>query len=500
MADLALQAFQLFLIEYRFLVGCGVFFPATHRVALGALLPTVAEDTHPIELGFLEELLDRPLALLGLAGETGHDGGADHRIGKLLADRFDQRQVRLRIPHPSHLGEYLDRRMLHRHVEIGHHLVFVLLDKGGKPLGKPIGVDVKHAIPELPGNPDQSLHQFAEVALAVPVGAIGGKILGDHVDFPDTLGGKTSRFLKDLLHRAAAELAPDQGDGAVRAPVVAPLADFQEGAAGIPEQLVTLPRVVVRIGILGHQLGTFARFHLVDHRPDFLQVTVPEDSVRLGKFLEQLVCVALGHASRHHEFGFGILLSQGEKRVDALLSGGIDKPAGIDQDQICGGDLFGSLVAFRFQLLQHHFGINLVLRASQALDIDLPHVSAPRLPTLPQMGGTTQGRFPLTHFLPTGWIFLSPHESTPSIPRQAWHCVWNNGFVQQSRHIVGNKWVFCMFIRKQMQNISFHCNYIAILFNSLLPRIYSWDIITPNVFRGALCPYFRINKPELRGK
>jgi hypothetical protein len=57
-----------------------------------------------------------------------------------------------------------------------------------------------------------------------------------------------------------------------------------------------------------------------------------------------------------------------EDGVDALLFGGIDEAAGVDDDHIGISALIGDLI--RFETAEHHFGVDKVLGAAEADEVE----------------------------------------------------------------------------------------------------------------------------------
>ena len=140
-----------------------------HRVGQlssgGAVLWREGEHAHVIEALAPQELHQVLEVLLRFAWKAHDQGGAQHRIGELVADLIQQPVVHIRLPGAVHRPQHLRVAVLQRQIQIGHHI-------GHLPVGRQHlwcqtrRVGVVHADPgdlDLPQGPQQ----FRQLWLAV---------------------------------------------------------------------------------------------------------------------------------------------------------------------------------------------------------------------------------------------------------------------------------------------------------------------------------------------
>ena len=140
------------------------------------------------------------------------------------------------------------------------------------------------------------MHELGQGVLPVQVDAVAGGVLGDEDQLFGAVCHQAFALLLDALHGSAAVAAPDEGDGAVGAAVVAALGDFYIGeVAGGGELPVAaqghagLVREGLHIGVLLHHLG--------EEGGDVPVGADAQDGVGLGELCVHLLLVALGQAA-----------------------------------------------------------------------------------------------------------------------------------------------------------------------------------------------------------
>ena len=102
----------------------------------------------------------------------------------------------------------------------------------------------------------------------------------------------------------------------------------------------------------------------------------PQQAVDLRDIAHQLLRIALGQAAGHaqHSAFPGLLVSGHlEDGVDGLLLGGLDEPAGVDQQHLRLGRKLCQLKPVPHQELQHLLGVHAVLDTAQRNNANLHH-------------------------------------------------------------------------------------------------------------------------------
>ena len=92
-----------------------------------------------------------------------------------------------------------------------------------------IGIEIMYPDPDQPVDFAEPAQQLRKLPLAVEIETVAAGILRDDDQLLDAVGRKLLRFLYQIFHRAAAELAAQLRNDAVRAVVIAALGNFQIG-------------------------------------------------------------------------------------------------------------------------------------------------------------------------------------------------------------------------------------------------------------------------------
>ena len=217
-----------------------------------------------------------------------------------------------------------------------------------EPVGDAVGVAVQHPHPMDPIDLTHHIDELRQAAFPVKVLAVTGGILRHQIDLGDAAGGKGFALLHHIFHGPAAEAPPDEGDGAVAAPVVAALRHLYIGK---PRLIGQHPFPLHRKGLLlavGRKV--FALYCFRDGFRDYFIAADAQYHIRFGDLPGQLLAVALRQAAgdRHTlEVPLALGGAAFQYRIDGLLFGVLDEPAGIDDDRIA----FGHIVADRKALL-----------------------------------------------------------------------------------------------------------------------------------------------------
>lgn len=176
------------------------------------------------------------------------------------------------------------------------------------------------------GHGCQTFQQAREGVLFPTFPAIGGHILGNEHEFAAALSQTVPGVVQYFLLRPAAEGAPDGGDGAEPAAVIASFGDLQ---IGIPRGRGQQPGPDIR-QLPTQQLANAAA-----------QLAMPGDlqeKVHLGQFPGQILSIPGDEAARDHQQGFGVSPGQGlgcvQDDLQRFAHGRLDESAGIDQDHL----------------------------------------------------------------------------------------------------------------------------------------------------------------------
>ena len=129
-----------------------------------------------------------------------------------------------------------------------------------------------------------------------------------------------------------------------------------------------------RAGLRRHEVkdAGFVLFkHAAEDRTGFGDLIESDEGVHFGKFADEVVGKALGKAAADDDFGIRALalvaLAGGfENGVDGFLFRGIDKSAGVHNEDISFGRIGGDFKSFGFCGSKHDLGIDEIFGAAEA--------------------------------------------------------------------------------------------------------------------------------------
>ena len=204
--------------------------------------------------------------------------------------------------------------------------------------------------------------ELRQAALAVEIRAVAGDVLGDHDQLLDPVGGQIPGLVHHVLQGAGTVAAPYVGDGTKGAEVVAALRNAKIGPArargdhtgdllhrgtGITEE-AGLPPLQDRVS------GLY----------DVTEAADAKHRVDLGQLLQDAALIPLGKAAADDEpaqlSGF-FQLRHFQNVVYGLTFGSVDKPAGIDDSQICSLRVRDQGVTRLVQQIEHLFAVDQIL-------------------------------------------------------------------------------------------------------------------------------------------
>ena len=207
--------------------------------------------------------------------------------------------------------------------------------------------------------------------MARQVAAPGDRVLRDQVELEGARRHEPLGLGDDVVGRARALLAAHARDDAEGAGAVAPLGDLQPRAG-------SRLRDDARIARPDDPVGGVADEHPVGvAREDALElehVARAEEVVDLGHLRGELAGVPLREAAADDELLAGpdaLVLGELEDRVDRLLLRLADEAAGVDDDDLGLVRLLDDAPAVAPRDAEHHLGVDAVLDAAQADEVDL---------------------------------------------------------------------------------------------------------------------------------
>ena len=207
-----------------------------------------------------------------------------------------------------------------------------------------------------------------QLVLPAQVRTVPGDVLGDHQQLLHPGVRQLLRLLQQSHHGAAAVLAPEGGDHAVGAVVVASLGDAE---VGIPGGRGQDPLPILGGGVdVAQVAGPQARgtHHLVNGITDVAVAAGAQDAVHLRQFVQHVLLVPLGHAAGDQDLfhlAGALQLRHLQDVVDGLLAGGLQEAAGVHHHHIGTLRLGLDGVAGGLDGRHHLLAVHLVLGAAQ---------------------------------------------------------------------------------------------------------------------------------------
>ncbi len=192
------------------------------------------------------------------------------------------------------------------------------------------------------------------------------EILRDEVQLTRSLQLEQLRFADYFVEGEGAMLSPHQWNRAEGATVIAPFADLH--VANVRKISRVKPNTGVKL---------FARFaeksSLGEFRNEPLHLGGPKKEIDFGQHIDELLLVALDHASNCHDrlaAAVGLEARCLDHRVDRFLLGGVDEAAGVDDDYFGVSQVRGVLGGIVRELREIALAVDGVLVAAECDDAD----------------------------------------------------------------------------------------------------------------------------------
>ena len=356
------------LLQFHELSLAAVLGPLGDRIAERecgcAFFGRVGEDSHVIELRFLDEGPQFLKSGFGFAGKTHDEIGSDGDAGADGSELRKQFRKARAAATPCHFFQHFLIRVLQGHVQV-LGAIFGFRDGVHDAFGKAIGIGVVDAEPAQAFDFAQGADEFFERIGIAKIPAVIRGVLGHQADFENALGHEIFRLGDDAFDAATALAAPQFRNDTEGAGMVAAFADLKIGRGfGRGEQ----PRAVLVIEIVGVLLGLENLVSSADDLGDLLDIAGTQAGVYFGNIGEQFIAVAFHQAARHDELfaGPGFLHFRSfENGVNTFLLCGINESAGVHHQDIGLVHLVGDHIALEPQMSQHDLAIHKVLGTSQ---------------------------------------------------------------------------------------------------------------------------------------
>ena len=244
--------------------------------------------------------------------------------------------------------------------------------RGGPAAGQGGAAGLEHGaqlkqIPQL--SPDLFQAGEAEVADLLHLGGDKGASAPAHLQHPPVRQGL--RLRQDLLQGTAAVAAPELGDDAEGAPVVAALGNPQ---VGVPGGRSGHPVKLIHRGVdVPEAAGPLPGHGRLNGGDDVLVATGAQNAVHLGQLPGDLLPVALRHAAGDQdllELSRLLQLRHAENVLDGLLAGAGEKAAGVDHRHVGPLRRIGENIAGIPAQGHHLLAVDHVLGAAQGNEMD----------------------------------------------------------------------------------------------------------------------------------
>ena len=328
----------------------------------GSLLRGEREGAHTLQPHFPQELAQLHKFLLTLTGQAGNQAGTNDKAGNSLPELSEKLPQECTVSAPVHQTKNAVVAMLNGDIQIfddfrlgGHHVHEFVVNF--------IGIDIVHPNPLEPvdfAKLPQKLGQQAPVA--GQIGAVAAGILGHHDELLHAVGGQEPGLIEHIVHLPAAVFAPQGGNDAVGAVVVAALGDLDKGimpgggqdSAGLLLRRINGTEFADRI----------IRKKCLNGRNDFRIASGAEKAVHLGHFLQDLLLIPLGQAAGHQNFSDFPLRLQGPRHQDVVNCLGfrrIDESAGVDDHHIAAHNVAADGMSGLLHAIHHSLAVHLIL-------------------------------------------------------------------------------------------------------------------------------------------
>ncbi len=287
--------------------------------------------------------------------------------GAWFAGLVEQPPIALGAAAPPHRLEHLRMAVLEGDVEVRdetrlapHQAEQLDVERGR--------IGVQEANPGKGRAGEQGFHQPQQpVPAEVEVLAVAGGVLGDQAELDRAGGLQGARLGDQALDGPAAEAAAPVRDRAEGAGVVAAFGDLEIGVAARRQQAGR--------GVVEDQVGGRRRRWAaaeLDDRLDLAQLIERDEAVDLRNLPQQLLAVAVDHATRDQELRHPPTLARCdlEDGVDRLPLGLIDEGAGVDDHGLGPVEVGRHLVSRPAELAQEDLRVHQVLGAAQADQAD----------------------------------------------------------------------------------------------------------------------------------
>ena len=236
-----------------------------------------------------------------------------------------------------------------------------------------IRVAVEHPQPFHAGNFRRPFQQLRQLGMADPVDAEAGGILSHQNVLLHAFFRQRANFVQHVLHFPGTEAAPDQGDGAVGAAVVTAVSNADVGGIGRGGQHPAAGQNGIIPAAEALALAVQGRLQRLRQTRVLAHAHQQIDLRHIG---HELFFVALGQTARSHQhlaFAGALVFGHLQQSVDALLLGGVDEAAGVDDQHLRFLFICGNGIAVLLQDGEHQLRIHPVFAAAKGNHADCGH-------------------------------------------------------------------------------------------------------------------------------
>ena len=287
----------------------------------------------------------------------------------------------------AHIFEHSLFHVLQGHVDVSGH--FRQAGDGGNEFIRPVGgVGVEQTDPEVALHGGEGFEEVDEIfasgggdlssrtaAFRPPIHPEVGGVLGNQQQFLDSFRDELLGLAANRFDGATPMFPAHLGDDAEGAGVVATLRDFHIGevlwgeapAGGV--KIGNVNGEVIGDEVLGGCAGG-AGEDATNDGGDLLQLVEADEGVDFLKFAGEFRGKTLGHAAGDDEALIGVATMKSaiamglENGGDTFSFGGVDKRAGVDDQDIGLSRVGGEVHSSGAQMTQHDFGVDEIFRAT----------------------------------------------------------------------------------------------------------------------------------------